>query len=285
MPLITPATAPALIAWNVDRIKAPAAWKTTRGKSIKVAVIDTGIAKHSDLLIAGGVNTINNGSYADDNGHGTHVAGILASIGASGKIAGTAPEVELFAVKALDRDGEGYLSDIVEGIDWCIQNKMQVINMSFGLLSSEGSGILRNAVKRAFKKGIIIVASAGNSGSSSGKIDEPASFPETISVAASTRSDQIAGFSSRGKGISITAPGENISSTWLNGKYRTVSGTSMASPHIAGGAALLLAGKPGLSPAAVKSKLQQRAKTLNGYNIRSQGSGLLQLDRIFGNKS
>ncbi|WP_082198571.1 S8 family peptidase [Bacillus sp. FJAT-26390] len=283
IPLLTPATTPALLTWNISSIKAPEAWATTRGKSIKVAIIDSGIASHPDLRIAGGINTINGGSYADDNGHGTHVAGILAAAGKSGKVTGTAPEISLYAVKALDLYGDGFVSDIVDGINWCITNKMQVINMSFGILDSNNSGTLHDAIKRAAKQGIVMVASAGNSGKSSKQIDVPASFKETIAVAASTKANKVAGFSSRGRGIGLTAPGDSILSTWLNGKYMTLSGTSMASPHVAGGAALLLAGKPGISARAIKKRLRLRAFKLKKFKSRSQGAGLLQLDRIFKN--
>jgi minor extracellular protease Epr len=283
-PLLTPATLPALVTWNINRIKAPDAWKTTRGRCIKVAILDTGIANHPDLRIAGGVNTINGGSYADDNGHGTHVAGIASAIGNAGKLTGTAPEVQLYAVKALDKNGDGYVSDIVEGINWCIKNRMQVINMSFGILGSESSGTMHAAIKRAAKQGIVIVASAGNSGSESGQIDEPASFQETIAVAASTRTNLVADFSSRGSGIGLTAPGENIKSTWLNGTYKKLSGTSMSSPHVAGGAALLLSSSPGLTPAKVQTKLRKRALKLPNYPSTAQGAGLLQLNDMFNRK-
>lgn len=281
MPLLTPATIPAILPWNIIRVKAPEAWAKTRGKSINVAILDTGIANHPDLNIAGGINTINGGSYADDNGHGTHVAGIVAAAGRAGKSLGTAPEVNLYAVKALNEDGEGFVSDIIEGINWCVKNRMNVINMSFGVLGSESSDTLHNAIKRAAKQGIVIVASAGNEGRSSGAIDEPASFKETIAVAATTKANKIATFSSRGSGISVSAPGENILSTWLGGKYEKLSGTSMASPHVAGGAALLLAKKTGLSPYAVKTRLQKKALKLNNYSSLAQGAGLIQLDHIF----
>lgn len=229
-PLLTPATFPASVPWNICRVQAPAAWSTTKGKTIKVAILDTGIANHPDLRITGGINVIDGGSFADDNGHGTHVAGIVAATGKSGKLTGVAPAVNLYAVKALDKNGDGYVSNIIEGINWCIKNRMNVINMSFGILNSESSKTLHEAIKRAAKQGIIMVASAGNSGITYGKIDEPASFSETIAVAASTITNKIATFSSRGSGIGLTAPGENINSTWLNGTYAKVSGTSMSSP-------------------------------------------------------
>ncbi|PQP89326.1 hypothetical protein CPT76_14525 [Paenibacillus sp. AR247] len=107
----------AKIPWNVSRVKSPELWNRTMGRGVKVAIIDTGIAKHPDLCIAGGVNTITGGSFQDDNGHGTHVAGIAAATGRQ-KIFGNAPKVKLFAVKVLDQNGNGFVSDIVEGIDW-----------------------------------------------------------------------------------------------------------------------------------------------------------------------
>ncbi|WP_337101713.1 S8 family peptidase [Paenibacillus sp. YIM B09110] len=281
MPTSKPTAKASLITWNISRVKAPQAWVTSKGSPMKVAVIDTGIANHPDLRIAGGVNTINGGSYSDDNGHGTHVAGIIAALGTNDNIIGVAPEVELYAVKALDANGEGYVSDIVEGIDWCISRQMNVINMSLGITGSESSGVLHDAVRRAVRQGIVIVASAGNSGESSKQIDEPASYEEVIAVAASTKANQIANFSSRGPGIAITAPGQQILSTWPGNSYKKLSGTSMSSPHVAGGAALLLSRRTSLSPAAVSAGLRRKAIKLDNYSVLAQGSGLMQLDQIF----
>ncbi|MDQ0058263.1 S8 family peptidase [Paenibacillus harenae] len=279
-PLLMPTAKSALITWNINRVNAPQAWTISKGSPMKVAVIDTGIANHPDLRIAGGVNTINGGSYADDNGHGTHVAGIISAIGTAGHVVGVAPEAELYAVKALDANGEGYVSDIVEGIDWCIGKQMNVINMSLGITGSESSGVLHDAVRRAVRRGIVIVASAGNSGESSKQIDEPAAYEEVIAVAASTKANQIASFSSRGKGIAITAPGQQILSTWLGNSYKKLSGTSMSSPHVAGGAALLLSRKS-LSPTAVSAQLRNKAIKLDNYSALAQGAGLMQLNQIF----
>lgn len=264
------------ITWNIARIQAPDAWQSSCGEGVKIAIIDTGIASHPDLHIAGGVNTIDGSSYQDDNGHGTHVAGTAAALGTNGNISGTAPKASLYAVKALDGDGAGYVSDIIAGIDWCIRNKIKIINMSLGLQGSS-SAALREAIQRANKQGIVIVASAGNSGPKSGGIDEPASYPETIAVAASTIANGIADFSSRGDGIDIAAPGSIIRSTWLRGGYQVLSGTSMACPHAAGSAALILAKEPNLTPAQVAQRLRSAARLLTGFAAQSQGSGLLQV--------
>jgi Subtilisin-like serine proteases len=276
----TLAACPPELTWNICRIKANDAWPRTTGSKIKVAVIDTGIAEHPNLQIAGGINTMRGGSYADDNGHGTHVAGITAAKGLDG-IKGVAPDVELYAVKALDSRGGGYVSSIISGVDWCIRNKMDVINMSFGLVGSAVSRALREVITRAYNQGIVIVASAGNSGTEdNGMIDAPASFAETMAIAATNLSNQITSFSSRGTGIDLAAPGEQIKSTWLNGGYMTLSGTSMSAPHATGGVALLLSRQPDLSPAKVAELLRSWALPLPSESEDEQGAGLLQLDRV-----
>lgn len=261
-------------AWNIARVQAPRLWPQTRGKGIRLAVIDTGIGPHPSLRVAGGINTRGGSSCRDDNGHGTHVAGIAAARGKT--LTGVAPEAALYAVKALDRFGSGYVSDIVEGIDWCIRRGVRVINMSFGLPPGTRSRMLRAAVKRAHRRGIVTVASAGNSGIDAGGLDEPAAYPETIAVAASTRSNGIAPFSSRGSGIADAAPGAGIRSAAPGGGYRRESGTSMSAPHAAGGAALLLALRPRLRPSDIKRLLRAGARPL-GYRAAAQGAGLLQL--------
>ncbi|MEQ7049300.1 S8 family peptidase [Paenibacillaceae sp. P-4] len=272
------------IPWGVKRIQAPEVWKSSQGKSIKVAVVDTGISAHPDLNIAGGVNTIRKGgSYRDDNGHGTHVAGIVAALGKSGMQYGVAPEVILYAVKVLDQSGDGYVSDIVEGLEWCIRNNMDVINMSLGLNGASAS--LRSMVKRAHRKGIVIVSSAGNEGRNSGKIDQPASYPEVIAVAATDKNNRIASFSSRGRGIDVAAPGSDIVSTSNKQGFITNSGTSMAAPHVSGTAALLLAHNRKVKPSLIRKLLMDTARPLNGYSRHSQGSGLIQADRAFSSLS
>ncbi|HUC90817.1 MAG TPA: S8 family serine peptidase [Paenibacillus sp.] len=269
-------SAAAGVPWNVTRVQAPVLWPRTRGGGVRIAVMDTGIGPHPDLVVAGGVNTTGGRSFRDDNGHGTHVAGIAAGRGGRRGRAGVAPRVSLYAVKVLGSDGLGFISDIVEGIEWCRARRIRVINMSFGLPPGVESRAMREAVRRAYRSGIAIAASAGNAGRASGGLDSPAGYPETIAVAACTRGNRIAGFSSRGRGIAVAAPGSAIRSTWPGGGYRTMSGTSMAAPHAAAGAALLLGLRGNLRPAAVKRAMRRGAGSL-GFAVRAQGAGLLQL--------
>ncbi|WP_197257929.1 S8 family peptidase [Paenibacillus dendritiformis] len=266
------------IPWGIKRIQAPKVWPATRGKGIRIAIVDTGISPHPDLRISGGINTIRPGaSYDDDNGHGTHVAGTAAALGRGNLLYGTAPEAELYAVKALDENGEGYVSDIVEGVEWCIRNRMDVINLSLGL--NGPSKLLRNMIRRARRQGIAIVASAGNNGKDAEAIDEPASYPEVIAVAATDRVNRIAGFSSRGKGIDVAAPGTDIVSTSDKGGFAADSGTSMAAPHVSGTAALMLAACPGIQPEQIRSALVHTSHRLSGEPVTAQGAGLINAHR------
>ncbi|WP_276351822.1 S8 family peptidase [Cohnella caldifontis] len=262
-----------VVPWNVRRVKAAPVWSRTRGSGVRVAVLDTGIARHPDLKIAGGVNTLGGRSFADDNGHGTHIAGILAATGRR-RLTGVAPAVRLYAVKVLDAAGNGFVSDIIEGIDWSLKRGIRVLNMSFG--TSADSLALRNAIRRARRKGAVVVASAGNEGPLNRRLDAPARYPETIAAAASTRANRAASFSSRGRNIAVAAPGVNILSTLPGGKYGRMSGTSMSAPHVAGGAALLRALSPKLSPASVAKRLKAAALPIPGGK-RSAGSGLLRI--------
>ncbi|WP_308639072.1 S8 family peptidase [Paenibacillus silvisoli] len=264
------------VSWNMSQIEAHKIWPMTKGKGAGIAIIDTGIAKHANLSISGGINTMGGSSYSDDNGHGTHVAGIAAGVGYNGARPGVAPRASLYAVKALDANGAGYVSDIIKGIDWCINKKIPVINMSLGL-EGETSSALKEAVVRARQNGVIVVASAGNSGSGTKMIDQPARYSSAIGVAASTRKGKIADYSSRGYGVDVTAPGSYIKSTWPGGGYEVLSGTSMSSPHVAGGVALLKSLNPSLSPSTIAKRLRASAKKISSVSSRLQGYGMMQL--------
>ena len=196
--------------WGVSKIQAPTAWSSSfTGKGIKVGVVDTGIANHEDLTVAGGAAfTSYTSSYLDDNGHGTHVAGIIGAKNNGYGTVGVANEVSLYAVKVLGSDGSGYLSDIIAGIDWCITNKMDIINLSLG--SSTPSTALQQEVDKAYSQGVLVVAAAGNDGTSDGSTDTvnyPAKYNSVIAVSATDSSNKRASFSSTGNTVEVAAPG------------------------------------------------------------------------------
>src|SRR3989338_10703061 len=230
---------PQVLPWGVSKIRANLVWSSNTADTVKVGVIDTGISNtHSDLIknIKGGVNTINSRkSWNDDNGHGSHVAGIIGASNNSVGVVGVAPDVDLYAIKVLNAQGSGYLSDIIEGIDWAIARNMDVVNMSLGTSSDVQS--FHDAVIRAKNAGVVVVAAAGNSG---GSVIFPAAYTEVIAVAATDVNNQIAYFSSRGPEVDLSAPGVSIYSTYKGTGYATLSGTSMAAPHVTGSIALLL---------------------------------------------
>ncbi|PYI52721.1 peptidase S8 [Paenibacillus flagellatus] len=258
------------IPWGVRQIKAPEAWKETRGSRIRIGVIDTGIDyMHPDLRgrISRGVNLLNRLLLpADDNGHGTHISGTIAASNQESGLVGVAPNAVIHPVKAFDHNGSAYVSDIVLGIDWCVRNRMHIINMSFGMKNRSKS--LHEAVRNAYKQGIVVVASSGNEGKNAA-IDYPARFTQAISVGATAAHKKIAPFSNRGRSIDIYAPGDKIKSTWLNRKYMELSGTSMATSHVSGVIALMLTIRPGLTPAEIKTLLQKTSNPVVGLKSRS----------------
>lgn len=246
--------------WGINRTQAPAAWTSSfTGKGVKIAVVDTGIAKHDDLVIAGGVAfTSYTTSYYDDNGHGTHVAGIIGARNNGYGTVGVAHEAEIYAVKVLGSDGSGYLSEIIAGIDWSITNKMNIVNLSLGTTTS--SSTLQQVMDKAYSQGILVVAAAGNNGTSDGSgdtINYPARYESVIAVSATDSSDKRAPFSATGNTLEAAAPGVNIQSTYLNNQYATMSGTSMAAPYTAGNLALLKQAYPTLSHTELRAKLRE----------------------------
>ena len=246
-----PPQPPEEMAWGIDRIDADLAWASSTGAGVKVAILDTGIdIDHPDLVVSGGVNVLGpfrTEKYNDDNGHGTHVAGIVAALDNDIGVIGVAPNAELYAVKAFNRKAIGFDSDIIDGIDWAINNttygRMDVINMSFG---GSDNASLHQAIQAAYNAGIVMVAAAGNEGDDF--VHYPARYPETIAVSATTINDELASFSSYASDLAqveainlLAAPGKDINSTWNNGGYYVGSGTSMATPHVVGTAVLLIA--------------------------------------------
>ncbi|SFS66986.1 S8 family peptidase [Marininema halotolerans] len=250
------------LPWGVKRIDAHKVWRYTKGRNVNVAVIDTGIASDHPAVrdnYKGGINILSPMFTPHDyNGHGTHVAGTIA--GRAEDLLGVAPRVNLYAVKAFNRKGSANLSDLLSAINWCIENKMNVVNMSFGM--ARVSDTLGQAIRTAYQKGLVMVAAAGNQGTS-GEIDYPARFSETIGVTATDRGGEIASFSNTGPGVDIAAPGDKVSSAWLNRGTREMSGTSMAVPHVAGTAALLLYLRSELTPDQIRKILMDSTVSIS----------------------
>lgn len=273
----------ATLPWGVKAIHAPQAWSTSTGVQVKIGVIDTGADyRHPDLKhsLATGVNLIHRGMLPlDDNGHGTHIAGTLAAAGGNRGMMGVAPRSLLHPVKAFDHNGSAYVSDIVLGIDWCVHNRMDIINMSFGMKTR--SKALHNVVIKAYRAGIAIIASSGNDGKRGG--DYPARYPETIAVGAMDKRRRVAAFSNRGSYIDVYGPGEGIPSCWLREGYKEMSGTSMATSHVTGAASLLLALRPGLTPRELKLLLRRTASPVRlrkGQRRASLGGGAVDALRL-----
>jgi subtilisin family serine protease len=272
--------------WGINRVHAPAAWPITEGKGVKVAVIDTGIdASHPDLSgsVDGGYSAItkteNPADYQDDNGHGSHVAGTIAAHRDGKGVVGVAPKARLYAVKVLDADGSGNLSDVIDGIVWAAKNKMDVANMSLG--APVDSEAMKRAVRFARGSGVVIVAAAGNSG---GSVGFPGAYEDTIAVAASDANDKLASFSSRGPEVDFIAPGVDVLSVKMGGGFASYSGTSMASPHVAGLAALAVSqGYVGLNgPDGVFAQLKKAATPLatEGMTAEMQGAGMIDAGKL-----
>lgn len=277
--------------WHMDRVGASTAWDYGTGRGVTVAVIDTGIAcedhggfqKGTDLQstrCVPGWNFIWNNEHAnDDHGHGTHVAGTVAQstdngIGASG----LAFHVRLMPIKVLDKGGWGTTVDIANGIRWASDNGAQVVNLSLG--GPRNSKVLEDAIAHARSQGTIIVAAAGNSG---GSVGFPGGSEGVIGVSATDSGDKLATFSSRGKGVDIAAPGVGVIQQTIceGGKNKCEvfpgwAGTSMASPHVAGAAALLV-GMGVSDPDAVEATLAENARVVDPSDggRRLYGAGIL----------
>jgi subtilisin len=246
--------------WNINMVKAPSAWsRGYRGQGIKVAVLDTGIAAHPDLLISGGASFVPGVvSFNDGHSHGTHCAGIIAARNNFIGVVGVAPMASLYAVKVLSDAGSGSTSWILAGMAWARQNGMHVVSMSLGSNSCQ-SVAYTNAIAQLNAAGVTVVCAAGNNGQSAAFpcVGSPANSIGAIAVAAVDANKIVAPFSSRGTGccppganpVNISAPGVSINSTVLANLYGQKSGTSMACPHVAGAAALVKQRFPFFTPA------------------------------------
>ncbi|KMK76635.1 peptidase S8 [Alkalihalobacillus pseudalcaliphilus] len=262
------------VPWGIAQVQAPQAHELGHsGSGTKVAVLDTGIAEHADLFIHGGASFVaGEPDYHDLNGHGTHVAGTIAALNDGAGVIGVAPDAELYAVKVLGASGSGSVSSIAQGLEWAGDNGMDVANLSLG--SPVGSDTLEQAVNYATDSGVLVVAASGNSGS--GTVSYPARYDNAFAVGATDQVNNRASFSQYGTGLDIVAPGVEVESTYLNGEYASLSGTSMATPHVAGVAALIKAKNPMLSNEEIRQQLVQTATPLGSADM--YGSGLVNAE-------
>ena len=255
------------VNWNMTKVAAPRVWPSgNTGVGSKVCVIDTGVDyRHVDLRsnYKGGWNFVARNRYPlDDNGHGTHVAGIIAAAANGTGIEGVAPGASLYACKVLNAAGSGSYSNIIAALQWCVTNKMQIASMSLG--STSNSRALHDACDAAAKAGVLLVAAAGNSGVVGGltnSVEYPAAFSSVIAVAAIDSNNVRASWSSTGSKVELAAPGVSINSDKLGGGLTSMSGTSMACPHVSGVAALVIASGV-TSPGSVRQRLDGTATDL-----------------------
>jgi hypothetical protein len=268
--------------WGYTKVNAGASKSNGwTGKGVKIGIIDSGIRKdHPDLRIAGGVNFVEGASsYNDDQGHGTHVAGIAAALDNDFGSVGVAPDAELYAIKVIAKSGDGNLSDIVAGINWAIEQKLDIINMS--VTAPEGSYLLKETLAKAYDSGMLIFAASGNavtSAPANADVLYPARYPSVIGVGSINRNDERSAFSYYGNSLELTAPGERVWSSYIASKdYAYLTGTSMASPYAAGIAALYKQANPDKTNKQIRSLMQASAIDLGMKGKDAEyGYGLVQ---------
>lgn len=244
--------------WGMKTIDAASAWAVTTGSpDVKVAVVDTGVDhQHPDFggRVAKGYDFINNDDDAmDDHYHGTHCAGSIAAGIGNGGVVGVAPNVSMVAVKVLSKSGSGSYAGVANGIIYAADSGAQIISMSLGGPSS--SAVIDDAVKHAISKGALVVAAMGNDNSE--RPSYPAAAPGVMAVGSTMVGDKRSSFSNFGKHISVGAPGSDILSTVPGGKYKSLSGTSMATPHTAGLCALVKSRFPEFTADQIRAQVEK----------------------------
>ena len=289
---------------SIPLINADDAWnlydkcgESITGQGVTVAIIDTGMDyNHPDLKdnFVDGYDFVNNDNDPmDDNGHGTHCAGVIAGTGMASdfRFVGVAPNAKLYIYKAMDDIGSGYASWFIESMERAVDPNMDgdfsdhvdVMSISAGDSSGYPGDVLSVAADNAADLGVVVVVAAGNDGPSYDSISSPGCAQKVICVGATDKKGEIAAFSSRGSDSTetvkpdVVAPGVDITSTWPRGNYRALSGTSMACPHVAGVVALLLQMHPNWTSDEIKTALRDTAVDI-GYNLTTQGYG--QIDAL-----
>jgi subtilisin family serine protease len=276
------------IPWGITRVDAAGAWPFTKGAGVKVGIIDTGIDEnHPDLNPLGGVNVVTGGTTRndwDDNSpycptHGTHVAGTVAALDNTIGVVGVAPEADLYAVRVFDPGNSGtapgcyYLDEhLILALQWSVENSLDVVNMSIG--GRFPSIAVSDALFAAFQAGVLPVAASGND---YGAVGYPGGFSSVIGVGATDEADNRVSFSNYGPELDVTAPGIRVLSTVGGGGYESWQGTSMATPHVTGVAALVRAARPDLGPDDVRQILYSTADDVNapGFDVYT-GWGVVQ---------
>ena len=255
----TPDKKEEVVPWNISCVAGTPHKNKYRGEKVKVAVLDSGIDMHDELYTKQWVDfsdTVNGYKPTDNNGHGTSVAGPIAARISGFGMEGIASGAELYSVKILNKENEASLSTVVKAIEWCIQNDMDIINMSFGM---DGySEILADAVKKAYDNDILMVAAAGNGVE---QVQYPARFPQVLSVGSVNANLKTSEFSDNSQ-TDLTAPGEDVQSIGFLGSYTKVSGTSLAAAHVTGVAAAVKSADRTLSANQLMEVLKKSAVSL-----------------------
>ena len=267
--------------WNIDAINANEKEYEQVNDKIKVAVLDTGVTATEDIDVIGRVNFIDgeenvNPLYEDISGHGTSVASVIAAKENEIGVTGVNPNVELYSVKVLDDERKASLSDVIEGIYWCMDNDIDIINMSVG--TSVKSEILQQVIQEADEQGILMVAAAGNQGEVVGEstVEYPAAFEQVIAVGATTPQGTTSDISSVGMEVELVAPGEMIPATGFFDEIIETEGTSMAAAHVTGVASILWAKDRSKSNDFVRKLMNVSAKKIG--DEEKAGNGVIDLD-------
>lgn len=269
------------VDWGLTLFGIPQLWRLSKGNGVKVAVLDTGCAlNHPDLkdaILKAKDFTRSPSGPTDVQGHGTHCCGVIAARENSTGVIGVAPEAGLLVGKVLGDNGSGSLTSVVAGIDWALKEGAHVISMSLG--SPQGDAALKAACQRAADAGVFVIAAAGNEGPSLDTVGYPGLYETTIAVGAIDAKKKIASFSSRGKAVDIVAPGVDILSCYPPRNLAKLSGTSMATPFVAGVVALMLAKHRELG---TETDLKTTADLLKHLKETAVDAGPAGLDTAYG---
>jgi len=269
------------VNWSQSLFNIPSAWSRTMGEGAKVAILDTGIdVDHQDLATAvkGSKDFTSSAGVNDKNGHGTHCAGVIGARLNGVGFVGIAPKCDLYIAKVLGDNGSGDYDSISNAVAWAVDQGVDIISMSLGGPSSSPG--LFAAIHYALAKGVSVICAAGNEGSVyQNSIGYPGRYGGVITIAAHDQDGNRSGFSSKGGEIDFMAPGSDIWSTYIDGGYASLSGTSMATPFVAGLAALVVASQKG-TPNEIRNCEDLRTHLMTmashpGYHDNTTGYGPL----------